>query len=103
MSVTLFALLSLASQAISRLFSFVNVVNGATVAHLEKLGVSVSQSTSEILSRHPSSQMNHLLEPPQFAVMGKATSLPPPPNPKDVPAFGEEPAYLKLPLMDCIW
>jgi len=43
MSVTLFALLSLASQAISRLFSFVNAVNGATVAHLEKLGVSVSQ------------------------------------------------------------
>lgn len=70
------------SQPISGIFSFLNAVNSPTVVHLEKLCVSVSQSTSKILSRHPFSQMNHLLEPPQFAVMCKATSLPPPPNPK---------------------
>lgn len=43
-----------------------------------ELSVSGSQSTSKILSGHPFSQMNHLLEPPQFSVMCKATSLPPP-------------------------
>lgn len=62
-------------------------MNSPTVVHLEKLDVSVSQSTSKILSRHPFSQMNRLLEPPQFAVMRKATSLPSPPNPKDVPCI----------------
>lgn len=51
-----------------------------------ELSASGSQSTSKILSRHPFSQMNHLLEPPRSAVMCKATSLPPP-NPKYVPCI----------------
>lgn len=67
------------------LFSFINAVSSPTVGHLEERGVSLSQSTYQILSRHPFSQMSHLLEPPQFAVMCKDTSLPPPPSPRYVP------------------
>lgn len=51
-----------------------------------EMSVSGSQSTSKILSRYPFSQMNHLPEPPQFAAMCKATSLPSP-NAKYVPCI----------------
>lgn len=73
--------------------------------HLEKLRVSVSQSSSEILSRHTFSHIIYLLELLNLLQCTKLLLLIVLllPSQRMFPAFGEAPVNLKLPFVDCIW
>lgn len=92
------------SQPISGFFLIYKCCEQTIFVYVEKLSVSIRQSTSEILSRHTFSQIIHLLELLNLQQCTKLLLIILFLSAQRMfLAFGEAPVYLKFPFVDCIW